>query len=138
MSTSPSHPSSTIHDGCLFSTLYGILKTRLLQDACAGTSVRSERNHWIDPGCPARREVACQQRHAQEQEGDHDERNRIGCTDPVQQFSGQAGHSEGGDQTGEQADDRYGQSLPKNEFEDVASLRSDGDANAELTRALAD
>jgi hypothetical protein len=65
-------------------------------------------------------------------------RNRIGCTDPVQQPSGQAGHSDGGDQTGEQTDDRYGQSLPKNEFEDIASLRSDGDANAELTRALAD
>jgi hypothetical protein len=51
---------------------------------------------------------------------------------------GQAGQREGGDHTGEQTDDRYGQSLPENEFEDIASLRSDGDANAELTRALAD
>jgi hypothetical protein len=37
---------------------------------------------------------------------------------------GQAGQREGGDHTGEQTDDRYGQSLPENEFEDIASLRS--------------
>src|SRR5260370_16959987 len=44
-----------------------ILKTRPLQNTCVGASVHSERNHRVDLGRPARREVACQQRDAQKQ-----------------------------------------------------------------------
>jgi hypothetical protein len=90
----------------------------------------SQGNHRIDFDRPARWEVACQQRDAQEQYDDHDERERIGRADPVQQIAGQAGHSESGDQTGEQTDDGYSQSLTKNEFENIAPRRSDGNANA--------
>jgi len=39
-----------------------ILKTWLLQGTCVGTSVHSERNHWIDLGRPPSREIAGHQR----------------------------------------------------------------------------
>src|SRR6266849_3001186 len=44
-----------------------ILKTWPLQNTCVGASVHSERNHRVDFFRPARREVACEQRDAQEQ-----------------------------------------------------------------------
>lgn len=45
----------------------------------------AKRMHRIDAHCPMRRNVACRQRHAHQQEGDRNKRQRIEPTNAKQQ-----------------------------------------------------
>src|SRR5260370_12028659 len=97
-----------------------------------------QRRHWIDPRRPLRRNVTRRQRRQNEQNADRYKRRRIGGTDLDQQALDPPRQRERAADAERHTAERQAEAFAQQEPQNVASLRSQGAANANFTRLMSD
>src|SRR5262245_49443351 len=102
------------------------------------SSIAAQRNHWINFRGPPRRNPTRQQRNNNQQQCDHDERQRIGRAYAIQQTLYQARRAVRRQQSDHNPRERQPQPLRDDQPQHVTRFGAERHADADLAPALAD